>query len=166
MHSLVLILIIYIFAQNEMRRKSRRVKNTSRDRLYKCPFEGCDKDYIHEYKLKIHLRTMHQHGNNVSDMNGDIITSGCASSSKNPKPKTKLKPNKRSKLIAPRASYLDQQTSESMNMMRIQREYENECNEEEEGSEDEDEVDSEETEDDDNLSTYIISSRGERKTMD
>ena len=29
------------------------------DRPYACPYEGCDKSYIHEYKLKLHLRREH-----------------------------------------------------------------------------------------------------------
>eukprot|EP01018_Ginkgo_biloba_P018732 Gb_22371 [translate_table: standard] len=29
------------------------------DRPFTCPFEGCDKCYIHEYKLNLHLRREH-----------------------------------------------------------------------------------------------------------
>jgi hypothetical protein len=33
------------------------------DRPYVCPYEGCDKAYIHSYKLNLHLKTMHpEHG--------------------------------------------------------------------------------------------------------
>lgn len=33
---------------------------TSVDRPYACPYEGCEKDYIHEYKLKLHLKREHE----------------------------------------------------------------------------------------------------------
>ncbi|KAF5744000.1 hypothetical protein HS088_TW08G00588 [Tripterygium wilfordii] len=33
--------------------------SASSDRPYTCPYEGCDKAYIHEYKLKLHLRREH-----------------------------------------------------------------------------------------------------------
>ncbi|KAJ6700608.1 TRANSCRIPTIONAL REPRESSOR PROTEIN YY [Salix koriyanagi] len=33
--------------------------SASSDRPYICPYEGCEKDYIHEYKLKLHLRRKH-----------------------------------------------------------------------------------------------------------
>lgn len=33
--------------------------STSTDRPYTCPYEGCDKAYIHEYKLNLHLRREH-----------------------------------------------------------------------------------------------------------
>lgn len=33
------------------------------DRPYVCPYEGCDKTYIHGYKLNLHLKTQHpEHG--------------------------------------------------------------------------------------------------------
>ncbi|CAH9058681.1 unnamed protein product [Cuscuta europaea] len=32
---------------------------SSSDRPYVCPYEGCDKAYIHEYKLNLHLRKEH-----------------------------------------------------------------------------------------------------------
>ncbi|TVU18373.1 hypothetical protein EJB05_34464, partial [Eragrostis curvula] len=33
------------------------------DRPFVCPYEGCDKAYIHSYKLNLHLKTMHpEHG--------------------------------------------------------------------------------------------------------
>lgn len=31
----------------------------SSDRPYACPYEGCEKAYIHEYKLNLHLRREH-----------------------------------------------------------------------------------------------------------
>jgi len=36
------------------------------DRPYVCPYEGCGKDYIHEYKLNLHLKTQHP-GHNPED---------------------------------------------------------------------------------------------------
>ncbi|XAR56322.1 hypothetical protein NMG60_11036762 [Bertholletia excelsa] len=33
--------------------------STSSDRPYSCPYEGCEKAYIHEYKLNLHLRREH-----------------------------------------------------------------------------------------------------------
>ncbi|KAI3890448.1 hypothetical protein MKW92_042623 [Papaver armeniacum] len=33
--------------------------SASSDRPYACPYEGCDKSYIHEYKLNLHLRREH-----------------------------------------------------------------------------------------------------------
>nr|GMC78594.1 uncharacterized zinc finger protein At4g06634-like [Ipomoea batatas]GMC81363.1 uncharacterized zinc finger protein At4g06634-like [Ipomoea batatas]GMC83642.1 uncharacterized zinc finger protein At4g06634-like [Ipomoea batatas]GMC89744.1 uncharacterized zinc finger protein At4g06634-like [Ipomoea batatas] len=33
--------------------------SASSDRPYVCPYEGCDKAYIHEYKLNLHLRKEH-----------------------------------------------------------------------------------------------------------
>ncbi|XP_050210980.1 zinc finger transcription factor YY1-like [Mercurialis annua] len=39
------------------------------DRPYACPFEGCLKSYIHEYKLKLHLRK--EHPGRTSDENAE-----------------------------------------------------------------------------------------------
>ena len=39
--------------------------NASSDRPYSCPYEGCEKSYIHEYKLKLHLRR--EHPGHISD---------------------------------------------------------------------------------------------------
>uniref|UniRef100_A0A1D1Z853 Putative zinc finger protein At4g06634 n=1 Tax=Anthurium amnicola TaxID=1678845 RepID=A0A1D1Z853_9ARAE len=36
------------------------------DRPYACPYEGCGKSYIHEYKLKLHLRREHP-GHNLEN---------------------------------------------------------------------------------------------------
>lgn len=33
--------------------------SASADRPFACPYEGCEKAYIHEYKLKLHLRREH-----------------------------------------------------------------------------------------------------------
>ncbi|KAK6915940.1 Zinc finger C2H2-type [Dillenia turbinata] len=33
--------------------------SASSDRPYSCPYEGCEKSYIHEYKLNLHLRREH-----------------------------------------------------------------------------------------------------------
>ncbi|WVZ95722.1 hypothetical protein U9M48_041451 [Paspalum notatum var. saurae] len=43
------------------------------DRPYVCPYEGCDKAYIHSYKLNLHLKTQHpEHG---QEENGRLGTS-------------------------------------------------------------------------------------------
>ncbi|KAK8582713.1 hypothetical protein V6N13_069485 [Hibiscus sabdariffa] len=41
--------------------------SASSDRPYACPYEGCEKAYIHEYKLKLHLRR--EHPGHMSDEN-------------------------------------------------------------------------------------------------
>ncbi|KAL5567304.1 hypothetical protein UlMin_030468 [Ulmus minor] len=43
--------------------------SASSDRPYACPYEGCEKAYIHEYKLKLHLRR--EHPGHTSDENAD-----------------------------------------------------------------------------------------------
>jgi len=44
------------------------------DRPYICPYEGCDKAYIHSYKLNLHLKTQHpEHG---QEENGKLGASG------------------------------------------------------------------------------------------
>ncbi|XP_028547672.1 uncharacterized protein LOC114578564 [Dendrobium catenatum] len=35
------------------------LNSASSDRPYVCPFAGCEKAYIHEYKLNLHLRKEH-----------------------------------------------------------------------------------------------------------
>ncbi|KAK8916954.1 hypothetical protein KSP39_PZI023240 [Platanthera zijinensis] len=44
--------------------------SASSDRPYACPYEGCGKAYIHEYKLNLHLRKEHPEHN--SQENGKI----------------------------------------------------------------------------------------------
>ena len=43
--------------------------SASSDRPYICPYEGCEKDYIHEYKLKLHLRR--EHPDHMADENAN-----------------------------------------------------------------------------------------------
>ncbi|KAF5444054.1 hypothetical protein F2P56_036558 [Juglans regia] len=43
--------------------------SASSDRPYACPYEGCEKAYIHEYKLKLHLRK--EHPGHMSDENAE-----------------------------------------------------------------------------------------------
>jgi hypothetical protein len=43
--------------------------SASSDRPYACPYEGCEKAYIHEYKLKLHLRDRHR--GHISDENAE-----------------------------------------------------------------------------------------------
>ncbi|KAI4298959.1 hypothetical protein L6164_032464 [Bauhinia variegata] len=44
--------------------------SASSDRPYACPYEGCEKAYIHEYKLKLHLKR--EHPGHMSDENAEI----------------------------------------------------------------------------------------------
>nr|KJB16120.1 hypothetical protein B456_002G214700 [Gossypium raimondii] len=46
--------------------------SASSDRPYACPYEGCEKAYIHEYKLKLHLRR--EHPGHMSDENAENAT--------------------------------------------------------------------------------------------
>ncbi|CAN6358221.1 unnamed protein product [Urochloa humidicola] len=39
------------------------------DRPYVCPYEGCDKAYIHGYKLNLHLKTQHPEHNQEENAN-------------------------------------------------------------------------------------------------
>lgn len=43
--------------------------SASSDRPYACPYEGCEKAYIHEYKLKLHLKR--EHPGHTSDENAE-----------------------------------------------------------------------------------------------
>ncbi|CAL5097442.1 unnamed protein product [Urochloa decumbens] len=45
------------------------------DRPYVCPYEGCDKAYIHGYKLNLHLKTQHPEHN--QEENGKLGSSAC-----------------------------------------------------------------------------------------
>ncbi|ONK58029.1 uncharacterized protein A4U43_C09F7210 [Asparagus officinalis] len=61
----------------------------SSDRPYVCPYEGCGKNYIHEYKLNLHLKNQHPGHNTVeeaSDQDVYIAKGGVAKSSKRNKP--------------------------------------------------------------------------------
>ncbi|XP_021888765.1 zinc finger transcription factor YY1 isoform X2 [Carica papaya] len=44
----------------------------SLDRPYACPYDGCEKAYIHEYKLKLHLRR--EHPGHMSEENAENAT--------------------------------------------------------------------------------------------
>ncbi|XP_021976125.1 zinc finger transcription factor YY1 isoform X1 [Helianthus annuus] len=99
----------------------------SSDRPYACPYEGCDKAYIHEYKLNLHLRREHpghlpeeypknapRNKNNTdadmdagSDHDGQYaVKRGNTKSQKpsRPKPNIKLPPTKAVKRKAPPAA--------------------------------------------------------------
>ncbi|GLT97014.1 hypothetical protein SLE2022_146010 [Rubroshorea leprosula] len=83
----------------------------SADRPYACPYEGCEKAYIHEYKLKLHLKR--EHPGHVSDENaaanaenemdeasdqgayaGKRVTSKSQRQQSRAKPTTKMPPSK------------------------------------------------------------------------
>lgn len=52
----------YIIPQEKPVRTPKSTSATgpaSTDRPYGCPYEGCEKAYIHEYKLNLHLRREH-----------------------------------------------------------------------------------------------------------
>ncbi|XP_071691020.1 zinc finger transcription factor YY1-like [Rutidosis leptorrhynchoides] len=87
----------------------------SPDRPYACPYEGCGKAYIHEYKLNLHLRREHpghfpednpknapRNKNNDADMDagsdheGYLVKRGTTKAQKpnRPKPNIKLPPAK------------------------------------------------------------------------
>lgn len=88
--------------------------SASSDRPYSCPYEGCEKAYIHEYKLKLHLKrehpghindenAMHALANNAenemdeaSDHNayGGKRSNGKSQKQSRPKPNLKMPPSK------------------------------------------------------------------------
>ncbi|KAE9601232.1 hypothetical protein Lal_00023734 [Lupinus albus] len=45
--------------------------SASSDRPYACPYEGCEKAYIHEYKLKLHLKREHPEHDEHAQTNAD-----------------------------------------------------------------------------------------------
>jgi hypothetical protein len=57
-------------------------KTVSPDRPFVCPYEGCGKAYIHEYKLKLHLRK--EHTNPDSEDNNGKSTSSPSSALRAP----------------------------------------------------------------------------------
>ncbi|KAG0485193.1 hypothetical protein HPP92_009272 [Vanilla planifolia] len=52
------------------------VGSASADRPYVCPYAGCDKAYIHEYKLNLHLRKEHPGHNAAENYNVAAIEHG------------------------------------------------------------------------------------------
>ncbi|KAF8404241.1 hypothetical protein HHK36_009123 [Tetracentron sinense] len=52
--------------------------SASSDRPYACPYEGCEKSYIHEYKLNLHLRREHpghnpdENGKHAPDIDNEM----------------------------------------------------------------------------------------------
>ncbi|KAJ3700366.1 hypothetical protein LUZ61_004071 [Rhynchospora tenuis] len=57
-------------------------KTVSPNRPFACPYEGCGKAYIHEYKLKLHLRK--EHVNHDSEENNGKSTSSPSSAVRAP----------------------------------------------------------------------------------
>lgn len=98
--------------------------SASSDRPFACPYEGCEKAYIHEYKLKLHLKREHpghsdeniaenaQANNADNEMDeasdqdaygGKRMSNGRSQKQNKPKPNLKLPPSKisRRKASAP-----------------------------------------------------------------
>lgn len=128
--------------------------SASSDRPYCCPYEGCGKAYIHEYKLNLHLRR--EHPGHFSDENPKNTPSAIDNDmdegsdqdayvgkrgnikiqkQSKPKPNVKLPPSK----VARKGS-----TSSPANLNVVKKPWPVK----EERYEDEDEEDSEETEED------------------
>ncbi|KAK0581164.1 hypothetical protein LWI29_010801 [Acer saccharum] len=87
--------------------------SASSDRPYACPYEGCEKAYIHEYKLKLHLKREHPgstpdevaenatpNADNEMDEGSDQdiyvgkCSNGKSQKQSRPKPKLKMPPSK------------------------------------------------------------------------
>ncbi|KAJ0261810.1 hypothetical protein HA466_0048570 [Hirschfeldia incana] len=75
--------------------------SASSERPYACPYEGCDKDYIHEYKLRLHLKREHPgdlpEQNNEEGSDQDVYRKHAASNGKSQthKQQIRAKPNMR-----------------------------------------------------------------------
>ncbi|KAJ8755655.1 hypothetical protein K2173_022250 [Erythroxylum novogranatense] len=83
--------------------------SASSDRPYVCPYDGCEKAYIHEYKLKLHLRREHpghmsdeiatpNAENEMDDASDQDASAGKRANGKSkqsrPKPNIKMPPEK------------------------------------------------------------------------
>lgn len=94
--------------------------SASSDRPYACPYEGCEKAYIHQYKLNLHLKREHpghiydenaEHAqanadnemDEASDQDayGGKRSNGKIQKQSKPKPNVKLPPSKNAKRKAP-----------------------------------------------------------------
>ncbi|GJN21287.1 hypothetical protein PR202_gb08752 [Eleusine coracana subsp. coracana] len=69
----------------------------SADRPYVCPYDGCDKAYIHEYKLNLHLRK--EHPNHNQDVGAQVVASSKGTTSKS---SHRSKPNITAKMPPPK----------------------------------------------------------------
>ncbi|KAL8553688.1 hypothetical protein ACS0TY_002115 [Phlomoides rotata] len=126
----------------------------SSDRPYACPYDGCEKAYIHEYKLNLHLRREHpghfpdeNAKNNQTNTGNDIDegsdqdaygvkrVNGKVHKQSRPKPSLKLPPSK----VPQRKSSTAPPTN--MNMVKKQRPLKEEIYEEEDSEETEEERD-------------------------
>lgn len=95
-------------------------------RPYECPYEGCDKAYIHEYKLNLHLKREHpNHTNEEMDAynNKFSATNGSSKRFATPSPvnpltvgegrgKEKSKPNLTAQMVPAKAIDINQKISE------------------------------------------------------
>ncbi|KAJ0976928.1 hypothetical protein J5N97_012402 [Dioscorea zingiberensis] len=143
------------------------------DRPYACPYEGCGKAYIHEYKLNLHLKREHPghnseenkkqvtHRTRVMDDGYDhapVIKGGSSKKSKKRKPSPihKMPPRKVTKR---KTTTLDSRTPDTVKKPWVQKEVEEDDSEETEEDRDnieesiwqyrENPEDDEETEDED-----------------
>ncbi|KAK9050959.1 hypothetical protein SSX86_027584 [Deinandra increscens subsp. villosa] len=116
---------IHIQPVEKLPRKSTKSLTTSyhsasSDRPYACPYEGCDKAYIHEYKLNLHLRrehpghfpeentkTSHENEMDAGSDHGHVVKRANCNSHKpkRPKPDSKLPPARVIKRNAPFADH-------------------------------------------------------------
>ncbi|XP_062219286.1 zinc finger transcription factor YY1-like [Phragmites australis] len=69
----------------------------SAERPYVCPYDGCDKAYIHEYKLNLHLKKEHPY--HYQDAGAQGVASSKGTMSKNSK---RSKPNVTAKMAPPK----------------------------------------------------------------
>ncbi|XP_073003854.1 zinc finger transcription factor YY1-like isoform X2 [Typha latifolia] len=124
------------------------------DRPYACPYQGCKKAYIHEYKLNLHLRKEHPghsaEGNGKvvdegSHQNGNLVMRGIAKNSK--RCKTSLvRKTPSAKIARTEGSKIPPPTIDTVKQQWLNKEMHEEH--QQEGMED-DEEDSEETETED-----------------
>ncbi|XAR49368.1 hypothetical protein NMG60_11032549 [Bertholletia excelsa] len=132
--------------------------SASSDRPYSCPYDGCEKAYIHEYKLNLHLRREHpghfsdepaKKGKSTIENDMDEgsdqdahVGKGKSQKQSKPRPNLKMPPSK----VARKGS-----TSSPANLNKVKKPWpveEEVYEEDEEGEGEEEEEDSEETEED------------------
>lgn len=127
----------------------------SSDRPYACPYEGCEKAYIHEYKLNLHLRREHpghfpdenaknnqQNNDNEMDEGSDHDAyagkrnNGKLHKQSRPKPSLKMPP---SKVSHRKNSVVSTVNTVNLNLVKKHRPLKEEIYEEEDSEETEEE---------------------------